>query len=77
MLIYSMYDIMKFCCFQVNAKQMSNMAINNDNSTTIQTNPVGVKIATKTLKTKEVFVCGPPDLYRVFTEKEVNFIKFV
>ncbi|KAL4238592.1 AHA1 [Mactra antiquata] len=56
----------------VNTKQMSKMAIDIDTKpSTETTKPVGVKIATKTLKLKEKFICRPSDLYRVFTEKEL------
>lgn len=36
--------------------------------------PVGVKIDTKTITMEEQFVCAPPQLYRVFTDKEVGAI---
>lgn len=50
---------------------MSKMVINSDKSG--GNKPVGVKIDTRTITIEEEFVCAPPQLYRVFTEKEVIF----
>lgn len=54
----------------INAKvEMNKMVISNEKEASDKS--VGVKIETKTLTTQEEFVCSPPELYRVFTEKEL------
>lgn len=48
---------------------MSKMMINDEKK---ESKPVGVKIATKTMKGEERFHCNPQQLYRALTDKEVN-----
>lgn len=56
--------------FQNTAKaEMSKMMINDEKK---ESKPVGVKIATKTMKGEERFHCNPQQLYRALTDKEVN-----
>ncbi|WAR19880.1 AHSA1-like protein [Mya arenaria] len=53
----------------INAKtEMNKMVISNDSTAS---KSVGVKINTKTINLQEEFVCGPTQLYRVFTDKEM------
>ena len=60
--------------FQKNAKvEMSKMVINNEKSESTK-KPVGVKIHTKTITLEQEFMCAPPQLYRVFTDKEVGVV---
>jgi len=59
--------------FQINAKvEMSKMVINSEPAS----RPVGVKISTKTISLEEEFMCAPPQLYQVFTDKEVPALTF-
>ena len=52
---------------------MSKMVINNEKSESTK-KPVGVKIHTKTITLEQEFMCAPPQLYRVFTDKEVGVV---